>query len=197
MGDPKSNTEVVVLDTCILISNVLRFLSLGLAQAGHFQPVWSPHIREEWLRNASRLWQVERARLEIDWQRWESLFPLANQGIVNGFQEGLKYSDPKDWHVIAAARAAQTHFADRSVSILTKNSKDFNRSELKRFGITRWAPDAFFCALWPQAEADLCLLLQQLPQAVRSPDKAVLPTQALLKRERLFDLARLYAQAAA
>lgn len=191
MVEPNTHTEVVVLDTCILISNVLRFLSLGLAQAGYFQPVWSPHIREEWLRNASRLWHVERSALELDWAQWEQQFPRANQGIVHGFQDGLKYSDPKDWHVIAAARAAQANFAHQPVSILTKNSKDFNRSELKRLGITRWAPDHFFCALWPQAKTHLQLLLQQLPAAVRAPDKALLTTEALLKRERLFDLARL------
>lgn len=191
MVEPNSHTEVVVLDTCILISNVLRFLSLGLAQAGYFQPAWSPHIREEWLRNASRLWHVERSALELDWAQWEQQFPRANQGIVHSFQDGLKYSDPKDWHVIAAARAAQANFAHQPVSILTKNSKDFNRSELKRLGITRWAPDRFFCALWPQAQTHLQLLLQQLPAAVRAPDKALLTTEALLKRERLFDLARL------
>lgn len=187
----KSNTECVVLDTCILISNVLRFLSLGLAQAGYFQPVWSLSIREEWLRNASRLWQVDRAQLELDWEKWEQLFPLANQGLVHGFQEGLFYSDPKDWHVIAAARAAQVSFNHTPTSILTKNSKDFNRSELKRLDITRWTPDAFFCHLWPQAHATFQLLLEQLPQAVRAPDKEPLSVDLLLKRERLFDLAKL------
>lgn len=193
MHEPKAPTEVVVLDTCILISNVLRFLSLGLARAGYFQPAWSPHIREEWLRNAARLWQVERAALERDWTQWERDFPLANQGIVHSFQEGLRYSDPKDWHVIAAARAAQLNFPAQPISILTKNSKDFNRSELKRLGIARWAPDLFFCALWPQAQMAFRLLLQQLPAAVRAPDKELLSVEALLKRERLFDLAKLYA----
>ncbi len=193
MHEPKVNTEIVVLDTCVLISNVLRFLSLGLAKAGHFQPAWSLHIREEWLRNASRLWEVERSALELDWTQWEQQFPLADQGIVHGFQEGLKYSDPKDWHVIAAARAAQHNFPDQPVSILTKNSKDFNRSELKRLQIVRWAPDAFFCQLWPQAHADFIELLQQMPQAVRSPAKDLLSTEALLKRERLFELAKLWA----
>ncbi len=193
MHEPTSQTEVVVLDTCVLISNVLRFLSLGLAQAGHFQPAWSPHIREEWLRNAARLWQVERSALELDWAEWEQRFPLANQGIVHHFQEGLRYSDPKDWHVIAAARAAQFNFPEQPVSILTKNSKDFNRSELKRLGIMRWAPDLFFYALWPQAQLTFRHLLHQLPEAVRAPDKEALSVEALLKRERLFELAKLYA----
>lgn len=192
MSEPGKSTEVVVLDTCVLISNVLRFLSLGLAQAGVFQPVWSPQIREEWLRNASRLWEVERSALEFDWARWEQQFPLADQGIVHNYQEGLRYSDPKDWHVIAAARAAQQRFPNQPVSILTKNTKDFNRSELRRFHIERKAPDAFFCELWPRAQEVFLALLEQMPVAVRSPDKAQLSVEALLKRERLFELAKRY-----
>lgn len=192
MDESKYQTQVVVLDTCILISNVLRFLSLGLAKAGYFQPAWSPQIREEWLRNASRLWEVERSELEQDWALWEQWFPLADQGIVHNYQEGLRYSDPKDWHVIAAARAAQHSFPGGCVGILTKNTKDFNRSELKRLDIARWAPDAFFCELWPRAQAVFMPLLQQMPDAVRAPDKEPLSTEALLKRERLFELAKRY-----
>lgn len=187
-----STPRVVVLDTCILISNVLRFISLELAEHGLFQPAWSPIIRDEWLRNAARLWQVERQELEQDWQHWEQLFPEADQGIIHNWKEGLQYSDPKDWHVIAAARAAQARFVGQPVSILTRNSKDFNRSELRRLGIERLEPDAFFCAFWEQAPAFMLTLLQRLPEAVKAPDKPALAVSELLKRERLFCLNKRY-----
>lgn len=184
--------EVVVLDTCILISNVLRYISLSLAEKKYFQPAWSPIIRDEWLRNASRLWQVERSQLELDWQQWHCLYPEADQGIVHSWKAGLQYSDPKDWHVIAAARAAQSRFAGHSVSILTRNSKDFNRSELRRLGIERLEPDAFFSGFWHQAPDEMRALLEGLPLAVKAPDKALLSVSELLRRERLFCLNKLY-----
>lgn len=180
--------NVVVLDTCILLSNVLRFISLSLAKKGYFQPAWSWVIRDEWLRNASRLWDVEVAQLEQDWELWEQQFPQANQGNIQAYKEGLIYSDPKDWHVIAAAKAVKAQHPHCTVGILTRNTKDFNRSELARLGIQRLEPDAFFCALWPHAEEDFIKLFQQLPVATQAPDKPLLSLRELLKRERLFNL---------
>lgn len=188
MAVPKLPPPVVVLDACILISNVLRFISLSLAARGYFQPAWSPIIGDEWLRNASRLWQVERSQLALDWAQWQVDFPLADQGDIQLYKAGLKYSDPKDWHVIAAARAAQAHYPERSVGILTRNIKDFNRSELARLGIERLQPDAFFCALWPIAKSDFIEILRQMPEAISATDKKPLALTELLKRERLFNL---------
>lgn len=196
----KANTQpqppVVVLDACILISNVLRYLSLELAAKGYFQPAWSAIIGDEWLRNAARLWQVAPSQLEVDWAQWQVDFPLADQGNIQPYKAGLQYSDPKDWHVIAAARAAQVQFPQRSVGILTRNIKDFNRSELARLGIERLQPDAFFCALWPFAEADFRVILARLPAAVTAPDKTPLTVVELLKRERLFNLNQCLREAA-
>lgn len=184
-----SKNTIVVVDTCVLISNTLRFITLSLARKGYFHPVWSAIIRDEWLRNASRLWHVERDTLALDWQQWDTDFPFANQGEMADLQpwkSGLQYSDPKDWHVIAAARAAQSHFPEHKVLILTRNIKDFNRSELARLGMTRIAPDAFFCTFLSHAAEDVNRILTQLPQAVCSPDKPAIPLTDLLKRERLF-----------
>lgn len=180
--------DIVVLDTCILISNVLRFISLSLADKGYFQPAWSPIIRNEWLRNASRLWHVERSQLALDWAQWNTDYPLADQGVVEPYKEGLKYSDPKDWHVIAAARAAQARFPHLKVGILTRNIKDFNRSELARLDIARLQPDDFFCALWPQAQPDFVEILARMPTALTASYKTPLSLTELLKRERLFNL---------
>lgn len=188
MVAPKETPPIVVLDTCILISNVLRFLSLSLAAKGYFQPAWSAIIGDEWLRNASRLWHVERSQLSVDWAQWQTAFPLADQGDIQPYKAGLQYSDPKDWHVIAAARAAKARFPHRRVGILTRNSKDFNRSELSRLEIERLQPDTFFCDLWPIAKSDFFDILKHMPVAVAAPDKQPLPLVELLKRERLFNL---------
>ncbi|MGG4773920.1 PIN domain-containing protein [Alcaligenaceae bacterium 429] len=188
------STPVVVLDACIMISNVLRYLCLGLARAKVFQPAWSPVIADEWRRNASRLWEVPEAQLQLDWDAWQLEFPLADQGNVQLFKEGLRYSDPKDWHVIAAARAAQENFAERPIGVLTKNLKDFNKSELRRLGLVLWAPDLFLEGLWAEHAHLLLSLLEAMPAAVRAPDKPLLSVSALLKRERLYRFNRCYEQ---
>lgn len=188
------HNHVVVLDSCVLISNVLRFICLGLAQAGVYTPAWSAIIGDEWARNASRLWQVPITDLYKDWERWQHEFPLADQGNVQAYKSGLKYSDHKDWHVIAAARAAQVSFPHTSVHILTKNLKDFNRSELKRLGVTLAAPDAYLEQIFVEHPMLMRALLKQLPEAVKLPTKPALEVEALLKRERLFCLNRSYQQ---
>src|SRR3546814_7369371 len=59
--------EVIVLDTCVLISNVLRRAFLHLAAQGCFELAWSPVIGDEWRRNAARLWGVSDADIGDQW----------------------------------------------------------------------------------------------------------------------------------
>ncbi len=97
---------LLVLDTCVLLSNVLRRVFLHLADQGCFLPVWSHRIGSEWRRNAQRIWGVPAADIETQWCELQAAFPGACQGDVSPYEAGLQRSDPKDWHVIAAGRAA-------------------------------------------------------------------------------------------
>ncbi|MCQ9616876.1 PIN domain-containing protein [Paenalcaligenes niemegkensis] len=192
-GSREAPGLVLVLDACVLISNVLRHLCLGLAREGIFMPAWSAIIGDEWARNASRLWQVPVSDLHKDWSDWQHEFPLADQADVQTYKVGLKYSDPKDWHVIAAARAAQVAFPGCNVHILTKNVKDFNRSELKRLGLSLLLLDAFLDGILAGRDAPVMMrLLADMPGALKAPDKPPLTVEELLKRERLFCLNRSY-----
>lgn len=181
----------IVVDTCILLSNVLRYLSFAVASHGYFYPVWSPCIRAEWLRNAARLWQLPAAQLATDWEQWEQQYPLANQSQYFAYTQGLQYSDPKDWHVIAAARAAQASTGG-PVGILTKNIKDFNRSELRRLHIQRYSPDVFFHE-WALQQPNLAkTVLEGVVQTTQTAQGPVYSLSELLKRERLFNLNTYY-----
>lgn len=133
----------VVLDTCVLMSTILKNLLLRLAQSGMFEPVWGDYIGQEWRRNASRVWTVSEQDIAIQWQDMQSAFPRADMGIVSQLETGLSKSDPKDWHVIAAGRAALALYPGQSVCILTRNLRDFNRSELRLLGLSLFDPDQF------------------------------------------------------
>jgi hypothetical protein len=183
--------DTLVLDTCVLISNVLRRAVLELARQSCLRVAWSPIIGDEWRRNAARLWGVAPEAIARQWQDLQLAFPEADQGDVEPFKTGLKRSDPKDWHVVAAARCVAEHHPASRVGVLTRNLRDFNRSELRSFGIDLLDPDLFLVrclALYPEA---VRRMLSELPQAVVAPGRTVEPLETLLRRERLFRLNRL------
>lgn len=184
--------QIIVLDTCVLISNVLRRVLLHLADHACFQPAWSEIIGDEWRRNAARIWDVEPEAIALQWAELQAMYPGADQGDVAPYKDGLVYSDPKDWHVIAAAKAALARRPDQSVVVLTRNLRDFRRSELRRLGIGLMDPDQLLVQCWArnpdEVRVAFQLLLQDVITAGREPDSM----DVIMKRERLFRLNKLY-----
>lgn len=184
--------EVLVIDTCVLISNVLRRVLLHLAAQACFRPAWSEVIGDEWQRNAARLWGVSAADIQEQWEALQTDFPDADQGEITPFKAGLRRSDPKDWHVIAAARAAKSRFVGARAGIVTRNLKDFNRTELRGYGLALFDPDELLVRCWQQYPSEASSAFVQIPDFARAPDKEPEPLEVILKRERLFRLNRLY-----
>lgn len=184
--------DVLVLDTCVLISSVLRALLLRLAHEGWYEPVWSPIIGDEWRRTAARLWKAEPEDIARQWASLQADFPAADMGEVVAFKQGLVYSDPKDWHVIAAARVALTRYPGKTVAVVTRNIRDFHRTELRRLRIGLLDPDGLVCRMWQQDPHRMAGHLEGLPSYARAPGKPLETLEAMLKRERLFRLNRLF-----
>ncbi|HLU15973.1 MAG TPA: PIN domain-containing protein [Burkholderiaceae bacterium] len=184
--------DVVVLDTCVLISSVLRPLLLNMGQAGCFAPTWSAMIGKEWCRTAEKLWQADPDDVHKQWAAIQKAHPLADMGDVSAHLAGLVRSDPKDWHVIAAGRAALERYPDTKVAVITRNIKDFHRAELRRLGLYLFDPDQLLSRYWqhdaPAVRQHLVQLVEQITQAAFQPDTL----EFLLKRERLFRLNRLF-----
>lgn len=189
--------QTVVLDTCVLLSNVLRKALLRLAEQGCFQIAWSTVIGDEWRRNASRLWNVPEAEISAQWEALQLSFPLADQGDVSAFKEGLQRSDPKDWHVIAAGRSVLAQGPARRVGILTRNIRDFNRSELRGLGLHLLDPDQLLVLCWQHDPALISALFDELPAFALAPGRELEAVQVILKRERLFRFNRLCGDVAA
>ena len=185
----------LVLDACVLMSSILRPLLLDVADAGFFRPIWSARIGQEWRRNAARIWAVAPEQLDAQWADMTARFPDADPGDLSAYEAGLRYSDEKDWHVIAAglaSRARSTSQMTPEVRVLTWNLKDFNKGELKRQGLTAWDPDRQLSA-WLEQSPDpmLPLLMTVRTHALaRGRDEPIAQT---LKRERLFRCGRLLA----
>lgn len=183
--------DVVVIDTCVLISNVLRFLLLHMARQGCFRPAWSAVIGDEWRRNAARLWGISAIDIGTQWEALQQLFPDADQGDIVAYKADLHRSDPKDWHVIAAARAVKERHRDLSVAVLTRNVRDFNRTELRGLGLALFDPDQFLLRCWMRWPDLLMGLLGKLQTDFEDAGKVADSVDTILKRERLFRLNRL------
>ncbi|KCB26366.1 PIN domain protein [Bordetella hinzii CA90 BAL1384] len=179
----------IVLDACVLMSNIVRRLMLRLAAAQVYQPVWTERIGQEWRRNAARLWEVPPAFLAEQWAEMNAQFPQALEHDIEPYEAGLRYSDPKDFHVIAAGLARRARCGLQVppvVQVATWNLKDFNRSELRRQGLDAFNPDTLI-ARWhaqhPQAVLDA---LTPVPQDYVALGRDAEPLAATLHRERLY-----------
>lgn len=180
----------------MLMSGIVRPLLLRLAEAGRFRPVWSERIGQEWRRNAARIWQVEPALLEAQWRAMQRAFPQADCGEIDAWKADLRYSDPKDWHVIAAGRAALARAPGAPACVVTWNIRDFNRSELRRLGLGVADPDRLLAGWWPRHQALLRQALADTEADALALGRAPEPLAAILHRERLYRLGKLLGGAA-
>lgn len=182
----------VVLDACVLMPGILRRLLLRVGSMGLYQPVWSEYIGDEWRRNAARIWSIPPERLMQEWQAMQTAFPLASSDNLQEWQAGLRYSDPKDWHVIAAARAALDREPEASIVIATWNLRDFNRSELRRLGMQAISPDTLLTRCWHAAPTVLLAALEGMAQDATDLGGTPEPIADALRRERLFLLRQMF-----
>lgn len=188
----QSLPDILVLDTCVLLSNVLRRILLRLAAQGCFIPVWSTRIGEEWCRNAARIWGVPAEDVAAQWAALQQAFPHADQGDVSTYENGLHRSDPKDWHVIAAGRSAKARHPGLRAGIATRNTKDFNRTELRGYGLALFEPDDLLVRMRAAFPEKMQALVPEIPLYAAAPGlEPADDLETILKRERLFRLNRL------
>lgn len=188
---PPAVPDVLVMDTCVLISSTLRALLLNMAKSGWFTPVWSPIIGDEWRRTAARLWQTPTEDIALQWDALQEDFPDADMGDINSYKAGLERSDRKDWHVIAAGRVAVNRYPSSTVAIVTRNIKDFHRAELRSLGLYLFDPDQLMTRFWSCDADHVRQQLTDLSGHVLVPGRGPETLEVLLKRERLFRLNRL------
>ncbi len=139
----------VVLDTCVLFPTVMRAMLLGAAGLGHFTPLWSARILEEWYRASIKLGPVGQVQAGAEIALLRSQWPKAELPPAKGIEARLWLPDPADIHVLATAVSGS---AD---AIITMNAKDFPRRELSDQGLLRIDPDSFLHGFWLNDQAGL------------------------------------------
>ncbi|MEM9049895.1 MAG: PIN domain-containing protein [Pseudomonadota bacterium] len=161
-----------VLDACVLLPGVMRAVLLAAARRGHFEPVWSPRILEEWARAAIRIDPLAEGPVRQATARMAEAFPNASVDAVD-LPEGT-LPDPHDLHVLGTCRAAGAGF------LVTRNHRDFPTGTLGRFGVSRSDPDPFLTAFAIEDSGLLSLAAEIAAQA--APDLA---PRTVLKRANL------------
>ena len=174
----------IVLDTCVLFPTVMRAVLLGAAGLGHFTPLWSARILEEWARAARKLGPLGEAQARAEIALARAAWPQAELAPAPGIEARLWLPDAADIHVLAVAIAGS---AD---AILTLNAADFPRGLLAEEGLARYDPDSYLMQLWqrdPDGIASVAAAV--LAEANRLSD-GQWQMRPLLKKARLPRLAK-------
>lgn len=169
----------IVLDTCVIYPTVMREMLLGVARLGHFTPLWSARILEEWARAAVKLGPEGEVQARAEIALVRAAWPDSEMRAAPGVEARLWLPDPADLHVFAVAVAAS---AD---AILTMNRKDFPRNLLAEEGLHRLEPDGFLYELWLRDSSGVSGVAQAvLEQANRMSDQTW-EMRGLMKKARL------------
>ncbi len=168
-----------VLDTCVIYPTVMREMLLGAAKRGHFQPIWSARILEEWARAARKLGPTGEAQARAEIALAQAHWPDAERAVQPGVEQRLWLPDSADIHVLATAIAASADV------IVTVNAKDFPRNILSEEGLERRDPDSLLQGFWQQDPDGMAETANRvLAEANRlSGDQWTL--RALMKKARL------------
>lgn len=168
-----------VLDTCVIYPTVMREMLLGAARLGHFTPIWSARILEEWARAARKLGPTGEVQARAEIALTQAGWPKAERTANEGLHDRLWLPDAADIHVLATAIAASADM------IVTVNAKDFPKSILAEEGLDRRDPDSLLHGFWQADPKGMnTLAAQVLAEASRlSGDQWTL--RALMKKARL------------
>lgn len=168
----------VLLDANVLFPSVLREILLGVADAGHYDPLWSARILEEWARATRRLPPGAEPLARAAAQGMRARWPEAEVVPDPDLEATLALPDPADRHVLAAA------IAGGAVLVVTRNLGDFPGRALARHGLRAEAPDAFLTGLLDDG-ADLAPLIEEVRARTEALSGQPRALRGLLKRTGL------------
>lgn len=173
-----------VLDACVLYPTVLREILQGAGEAGLYQPAFSDRILREWVLATAKLGPAAPALAEGEATLFRSTFP---RGLVTPHPEieaRLILPDPNDRHVLATA------IASGADAIVTFNAADFPGHVLAAEGIARRDPDGFLWELQSRHPETMAGIVETVRAKAEAISGQPVPLKALLKRARLYQLAK-------
>ena len=157
----------------------MREVVLGVAKAGHFTPLWSGRILEEWQRAAAKLGPEGTAQAQSEIAMLRAAWPGSELPPEPGLENRLWLPDPADLHVLAVAVASS------SDAIMTLNARDFPRNILAEEGLDRIDPDSFLYGIWLEYPETVQTAAQSVLDQARRLSGKDWDMRPLLKKARL------------
>ncbi|MCU9836899.1 PIN domain-containing protein [Ruegeria sp. WL0004] len=168
-----------VLDTCVIYPTVMREMLLGAARLGHFTPLWSARILEEWARAAVKLGPAGEAQARAEITLTRATWPRAEVPQAPGVEARLWLPDPADIHVLATAIAGS---AD---AIVTLNRSDFPRNILAEEGLDRIDPDALLLQFFNDGPEGFARMAAKVLDEANRLSGKTWTLRSLMKKARL------------
>ncbi|KIC43002.1 hypothetical protein RA27_06685 [Ruegeria sp. ANG-R] len=168
-----------VLDTCVIYPTVMREMLLGAAKLGHFTPVWSARILEEWARAARKLGPEGEAQARAETALAQANWPAAQHPAAPGVEQRLWLPDAADVHVLATAVASSADV------IVTVNAKDFPRNILAEEGLERRDPDGLLYEFWLSDPAGIARIAATVLTEANRLSGGQWSQRGLMKKARL------------
>ena len=168
-----------VLDTCVIYPTVMREMLLGASKLGHFTPVWSARILEEWARAARKIGPDGEAQARAEIALTRSNWSNAIQPPAPGLEQRLWLPDTADIHVLATAVASSADV------IVTVNAKDFPKNILAEEGVERRDPDAFLLGFFLEDADGITEIAANVLSEANRLSGAHWTMRALMKKARL------------
>lgn len=169
----------VMIDACVLYPTVMREVMLGAAEAGLFEPRWTPRILEEWARATRKLGPGAETFARGEVAALGARFPAACIDVPQGLVARLSLPDPDDVHVLAAAISGSCD------AILTMNASDFPRGALAEEGLQRLDPDGFMLTLHAKSPDKVADVGQKVLAEARRLSGEDWTMRGLMKKARL------------
>ena len=179
----------VLLDANVLYPTVMREVLLTVAGRGHFTPLWSPRILEEWARAAARLGPEGEVLARGEIARLRAVWPMAEVEPRPRDLTRLHLPDENDVHVLAAAIAGSADV------LLTMNAKDFPGHTVAEEGLSRRDPDGFLWQIWSDDPDSVTEAVEQVRAEAERLSGEGWPVRRLLKKARLPRLGKALASA--
>lgn len=180
------NSQIVVLDSCVLYPAPLRDFLMHLTLLDLFQAKWTEEIHSEWIRN------VLENRPDLSLNQLERTKDLMNSHVrdclVEGYEhliETLELPDENDRHILAAAIHSKADL------ILTFNLKDFPKEVLAEYDIEAETPDEFIFELLREDAEKVCLAAERQRLSLKNPSKSKEEFVETLRQQKLEKTSKL------
>ncbi|TDW97443.1 putative nucleic acid-binding protein [Dinghuibacter silviterrae] len=169
-----------VLDANVLYPLSLRDYLLNLAVEGLYDPIWTPEIHDEWIRNLLKNRpDLKRKQLEATRKAMDKAFPGANVTNVQSIANRLALPDPDDRHVLAAAIKAGAEV------IVTANLRDFPEVMLAQHNIRAEHPDSFILSCIERDHQKSVRAFEEQVAVLRNPTMTVDEVLKSMEKNRI------------